>query len=100
MLEMAIAEGHKPRHKMRPAQLHASVKKGSSENRAKRFISKWTGGPFSANDIRAMVETSANSGRDTGRRVASYLVTNGLARAIGKKPPSNATLYELTGASS
>lgn len=100
MLELAMAEGHKPRHKMTAVRSKASTNKGSSEQNAKRFMSKWTGGPFTANDIRTMLGKSATSGRDTGRRVASYLVINGLARQIGKRPSSNATIYELIGVSS
>lgn len=55
MLDLAKAEGHKPRHKLSAVRSKKSTKKGSSEKNAKRFISKWTGGPFTANDIRAMV---------------------------------------------
>ncbi|MDR6266389.1 hypothetical protein [Roseobacter sp. N2S] len=100
MLDLAKAEGHKPRHKISAVRSKKSTKKGSSEKNAKRFISKWTGGPFTANDIRAMVGKSATSSKDTGRSAASYLVVNGLARPIGKKPSSNATIYELIGVSS
>ena len=99
MLEMAMAEGHKPRHKMATALSKTSPPKGNSQQNAKQFMFKWTGGPFTANDIRTMLGKSATSGRDTGRRAASYLVLNGFARPIGKRPSSNATIYELTGVS-
>lgn len=100
MLELALAEGHKPRHKLLSAPSSQFKPKGNSKLRAKQFMSKWTGGPFTANDIRTMLGKSTTSGRDTGRRVASYLVLNGLARPIGKRPSSNATIYELIGVSS
>nr|WP_323779590.1 hypothetical protein [Amylibacter sp.] len=99
MLEMALAEGHKPRHKMWSAPSSKFQPKGNSESQAKLFISEWKGGPFTANDILATIGKSATASRDSGRRVASYLVLNGLAHTIGKIPSSNATIYALTGVS-
>lgn len=100
MLELARAEGHQPRHKLLSAPSSQFKPKGNSKLRAELFISKWMGGPFTTADIRALAEAPEQTGRDSARRTASYLVINGLARAIGKHSSGNTTLYELTGVSS
>ena len=92
MLELAKAEGHKPRHKMPSAPINTFKFKSYNQERAEQFIAQWRGGPFTSKDIASTVGP-ANASRCT---TANYMVTQNLARRVGKRA-ATAVLFELTG---
>lgn len=95
MLELALEEGHSPRHKLAHTEINKFRSGSLNEKRAARFVKLWRGGPFTSRDISETIGKTSASRCTT----ADYMITHGLAKRIGKHSTGNATVYELTGVS-